>query len=149
VTLPKHKQPKALIVPNKEKQPKSAPADSFYHLRPAWRISRMEMVDPFGWHQIPTLKVLEIRIKLGNFESQTWKQIIVQSQNHHHFMPVARICNGAQERLNALHLEDTDALFSLRLSGPERVWGILDNGVLLVLWWDPFHQIYPVALRNT
>jgi hypothetical protein len=59
-------------------------------------------------------------------------------------MPVAKICEEAKSRLNAIRLEDTDALFSLRLSGPERIWGILDNSVLLLLWWDPFHLIYPV-----
>jgi hypothetical protein len=105
----------------------------------------MEFVDPFGWHQVPADKLHEIRFKLGGFEGQTWGDIITRSQNNHHFMAVVKICQEAQDRLNALHMEDTDALFSLRLSGPERVWGILDNGTLLLLWWDPFHQVYPVA----
>jgi len=90
----------------------------------------------------------DIRIKLSNFETQTWKDIITRSQNHHHFMPVTKICESAQNRLSALHLEDTDALFSLRLSGAERIWGLLDNGILLVLWWDPFHLVYPVSRGN-
>jgi hypothetical protein len=104
----------------------------------------MEIVDPYGWHLIPSEKLHEIRVKLGGFEGQTWGEIITRSKNRNHFMPVTSICGDAQARLNALHLEDTDALFSLRLSGPERIWGILDNGVLLVLWWDPFHTVYPV-----
>jgi hypothetical protein len=105
----------------------------------------MEIVDPFGWHQIPKDKLHEIRHKLGGFEGQTWGDIITRSRNNHHFMAVTKICGDAQARLNALHLDDTDALFSLRLSGAERVWGILDNGVLLVLWWDPFHLVYLVS----
>lgn len=137
------RQPKALQLPSKEKSPKAVPSETFYHLRPSWRVSRMEIVDPFGWHQIPGDKLHEIRHKLGGFEGQTWGHIIMRSQNNHHFMAVPKICPEAQARLNALHLEDTDALFSLRLSGPERIWGILDNGVLLVLWWDPFHVVYP------
>jgi len=105
----------------------------------------MEMIDPFGWHKIPEDKLHEIRTKLGGFEGQTWKDLIVNSQGYHHFQVVAKLCDTAQQRLLALRLEDTDALFSLRLSGQERVWGLLDNGVYLLLWWDPLHQVYPCA----
>jgi hypothetical protein len=139
-----NKKPRASLIPAREKSPKSASSDTFYHLRPAWRIARMELVDPYGWHLIPADKLRDIRHKLGGFEGQTWSDIITKSQNNNHFMPVLKICCEAQARLNALHLEDTDALFSLRLSGRERVWGILDNGILMILWWDPFHSIYPV-----
>jgi hypothetical protein len=139
------KQPKAISIPSRDKFPKLVPTEGYYHLRPAWRVARMEIVDPFGWHRIPADKVHEIRGKLGGFEGQTWGDIITKSQNNHHFMAVTKICNEAQARLNELDLDDTDALFSLRLSGRERIWGILDNGIMLVLWWDPFHQVYPVA----
>ncbi|HET6842159.1 MAG TPA: hypothetical protein VFK06_10825 [Candidatus Angelobacter sp.] len=139
------KQPKAPLVLPQIKSPKSVPTQDFYHLRPAWRVARMELVDPFGWHTIPADKLQEIRNKLGGFEGQTWGDIISKSQNNHHFMPVIKICGDAKSRLSALHMEDTDALFSLRLSGRERIWGILDNGVLIVLWWDPFHSVYPVS----
>jgi hypothetical protein len=139
-----NKKPKASLIPPRDKLPKTAPSEGFYHLRPAWRVARMEIVDPYGWHKIPADKLHEIRNKLGGLEGQTWGDIITKSQNNHHFMAVTKICGAARDRLNALHLDDTDALFSLRLSGPERIWGILDNGILLVLWWDPFHTIYPV-----
>jgi len=41
---------------------------------------------------------------------------------------------------------NTDALVSLRLSGKERVWGILQENALLLLWWDPGHEICPSIL---
>ena len=104
----------------------------------------MELVDPFGWHQVPGAKLYEIRDKLAGFEGQTWGDIIMKSQNNHHFMTSTSICDEARGRLGSLHMEDTDSLFSLRLTGPERIWGILDNGVSLLLWWDPFHLVYPV-----
>ena len=138
------KQPKARDLPSGEKSPRATASETYYHLRPSWRVSRMEIVDPFGWHRIPGDKLHEIRCKLGGFEGQTWGDIIMKSQNNHHFMPLPKICVDAQAHLNALRLEDTDALFSLRLSGVQRIWGILDNGVLLLLWWDPFHLVYPV-----
>lgn len=33
-------------------------------------------------------------------------------------------------------------LFSLRLTARERLYGILNNGVFYVLWYDPCHEIY-------
>ena len=143
------KHPKAPLLQPTEKRPKSAPAESYFNLRPAWRVSRLEVVDPFGWHLMPVNKLHEVRAKLGQFETRTWGEGILRSNRDHHFMPVEKICPEAQQRLRNLGLDDTDALFSLRLSARERVWGILDNGILLLLWWDPFHQIYPVELRNT
>ena len=37
---------------------------------------------------------------------------------------------------------DVDQLFSLRLTARERLYGILNNGVFYVLWYDPCHEIY-------
>src|SRR5881628_2251278 len=99
---PKHKQPKFADLVAAVKQAKSKPAESFYTLNPAWRVSRMEMVDPYGWHQLYADKILEIRTKLGQFEGSTWKEIIVDSSKYHHFIPVTKICVEAQQRLRAL-----------------------------------------------
>jgi hypothetical protein len=118
------KLPTARDVPSREKLPKSSPAESFYDRRPSWRVGRMELIDPFGWHKVPAAKLYEIRDKLAGFEGQTWGDIIMKSQNNHHFMTSTSICDEAQGRLGSLHMEDTDSLFSLRLTGPERIWGI-------------------------
>ncbi len=92
---------------------------------------------------------MEIRRKLGNFESMTWAEILQRSNNHHHLIPVERICAAARARLDALDQSDAEMVLSLRLSNLERVFGILDGPVLRVLWWDPNHQICPAELRNT
>lgn len=52
---------------------------------------------------------------------------------------VEDLCLDALEEIG-LALDD---VVSLRLSGPERVFGYLDNGVLVLLWWDPIHQVCP------
>jgi len=42
-----------------------------------------------------------------------------------------------------------DALYSLRLSGKLRLWGVRDRSVLQLLWYDPEHQVCPSPLKNT
>jgi len=51
-------------IPPLLKQPKAEePTIQFYKLRPAWRIGKIEMCDPYGWHEISKEKLAEIRSK--------------------------------------------------------------------------------------
>lgn len=146
----KNKQPTFKEVVSTNKQPKigSDPQD-YYQKNPAWRISKMEFVDPFGWHILDVNKVLDIQKKLIGFESMTWREILVDSRKQNHTVSVESLCKQARDRLTEIDLDDLDELTSLRLSGAERVWGILDQGIMNLLWWDPDHQVYPVEKKNT
>jgi hypothetical protein len=131
------------------KGPKTVvPVETCYPERPAWRVSLLEMVDPFGWHELSADKLQDIRSKLAGIEGNTWKDILVRDAKYNHFIAVDKICPEARERLQALHLDDIDSLLSLRLAGAERIWGILQLNVLQVLWWDPEHLVYPVNIAN-
>jgi len=111
----------------------------------------MEFVDPFGWHTLNAASLGYVRSGLVNFESMTWNEILVQGRKQNHLIAIGELSKAARDRLNVLFNGniDVDELLSLRLTGKERVWGILDNGVLGLLWWDPQHQVCPSALRNT
>lgn len=106
----------------------------------------MELVDPFGWHKLDESTLIYIRERLALFETMTWSEILVRAKKQNHSIKVSSICGPAQQRLEArsLFLED---VVSLRLSARERVYGYLDNGVLVLLWWDPEHRICP-SLRE-
>jgi hypothetical protein len=93
------------------------------------------MVDPFGWHKVDRPTLDEIREKLGQFEGRTWGEIL--NSKHNHNVDIDRLCKDARTRLAALKQNDLEQLLSLRLSGPERIWGILSEGVCTILWWDP------------
>jgi len=41
---------------------------------------------------------------------------------------------------------DVDEMLSLRLSGTERVWGILADGICTLVWWDPEHRLCPAQV---
>lgn len=100
------------------------------------------MVDPFGWHRVDAATIQYIRQRLALFETMTWSEILVQAKKQNHSIKVTALCTEAQQRLMDLQLLVEDVV-SLRLSGRERVYGYLENGVLVVLWWDPLHQICP------
>lgn len=146
----RNKQPKFKEFVSTNKQPKIASdPQAYYQNNPAWRISRMEFVDPFGWHILDVDKVLYIQQKLIGFESMTWREILVDSRKQNHTVPVESLGKQARDRLTEIDLDDLDELTSLLLSGAERVWGIIDQGIMTLLWWDPDHQVYPVEKKNT
>ena len=149
VVLKPHKRVPALKQFQTEKVPKKASGDDFLNLSPAWRFSLLELVDPFGWHNLTTAQLLEIRQKLANFESMTWNQIIILARDNNHLVSVDRICSDAYRRLEAVKQDDVGELLSLRLGGTERVWGILEHNAVKLLWWDPFHQICPSERKHT
>lgn len=137
------KTPKYKQEPQPEKQPKTGAENSYGGYYPAWRISRMEMVDPFGWHKLDGTLLLQIREKLRHFESRTWNDIWVKDKHNNHSVRVEKLCADAKKRLRVVGLDDLDDLWRLRLTGKQRIWGILQQGVFLLLWWDPDHLIYP------
>lgn len=126
--------------------PSIAADPSTNHLSPSWRISRLQLIEPFGWHEVTGAKIRDIRDKLANFESMTWNDIVVKAKKRNHTISVSKICKEARDCLLALRL-DIDELVSLHLSGTERVWGYRDGAILNVLWWDPEHQICPSLLK--
>ena len=93
------------------------------------------MLHPFGWQNVDAAKLTEIRTKLAQFESMTWNEILVDSKRQNHSVAVWKLRKEAQERLGAIGLGDTEEVVSLRLSGRERVWGLRQGAVLLILSW--------------
>ena len=101
-----------------------------------------QMAHPFGWHEVDSSKAADIRSKLGHFEKRTWNEILVKSKKQNHSIPVDALCGQAQKRIRELKLV-SDEVVSLRLSAKERVVGIMQDDVLLILWWDPDHSVCP------
>jgi hypothetical protein len=109
----------------------------------------MELCDPFGWHLLDAARVLDIRLKLCQFETMTWGEILVAGGQRNHLISFEQLVPAAQQRLRSIGQGDLAEVLSLRLAAKERVWGILREGVLHLLWWDPDHAICPSPLRNT
>ena len=92
----------------------------------------------------------EIYPKMKNFESITWQELENQTffgkgktKTMHHWVSTARIIKEAKERLKEIKLDDYDEIYSIRLSGTNRVWGIRINNYFRILWFDFDHEICP------
>jgi hypothetical protein len=114
-----------------------------------WHVKLVDHEGPFGWCGMAGKREMMryIHDKLGNFETMTWAEIKANKQNHQ--CPVAETSQEAQKRLREINLDQYDELFSLRLSGKERIWGIREQRVFRILWWDPKHQVYPSYKKYT
>lgn len=123
--------------------------DAYMKNNPSWRISMLEVQDPYGWHRVDENTLHNIRIKLRDFESMTWNEILVRDRSRNHRINKIRLSDDAKKRLKQLNQDDIDELVSLHLTGIKRVWGIWDKGVLKLLWWDPYHEVYPYKKKHT
>lgn len=95
--------------------------------------------------------VEKIYPKLKNFESNTWDEIRQQThkskgkmKSNNHPVKVGNLCETARKRLEELKLDDNDELYSLRLEGTIRIYGIRKENYLDIIWVDLNHEIYPV-----
>jgi hypothetical protein len=129
-----------------QKKPRVASNPESYHkLYPSWRIAKMEFVDPFGWHVLDATSLSYVRGKLSEFETRTWGEIL--NSKHNHPVEKGRLCKHAQDRLDEMKQYDLEEVLSIRLSGAERIWGVLSEGVCTIFWWDPEHQVCPSMKR--
>ena len=91
------------------------------------------------------IKLLE---KLSEYETQTWGQIISQSNGKNHYIEVEELCPEARSRLDQLRLSP-DTVISLRLNGKNRAFGLRQSNVLQLLWLDQNHEVCPSHKKHT
>jgi len=146
----KNKQPHTAFDLELHKTPRIDPGNSpdrTSNKHPSWRFGIIDLDGMWGYRTIASQTlVLDIRDKLSSFEGMTWTAIESAGS---HFISKSDICPDANRRLSHLRLDDVDELFSLRLTGKKRIWGIRDNEVLKILWWDPDHTICPSPKKHT
>lgn len=135
------KEPQSKKLPRSRENPENSDAE-----KPVWVFSRF---DKDGPEQVlpkkDKTKLIEIFDRLKHFESMTWADIKGDSHN----VSKDRLIKAAQVKLEILNIIDIDELFSLRLSGTNRIWGILDRHYFKILWWDPEHKICPSNKKHT
>lgn len=112
---------------------------------PAWQVGCMDIDGPWGWKKIDQeFFFQQILPKVQNFEKMKWTEIL--GRNNHE-VKIWQIGKKAQKRLSELKLDDNEVLVSLRLTGPQRLWGIKFKSIFQILWWDPEHQVYPIKQK--
>lgn len=86
--------------------------------------------------------------KLKSYETMKWSDIDRAAggrrhgTNSHH-IEVTNLCKKAQEALKDMNYAE-DEIYSLRLSGTVRLFGLIRGGILEIIWLDTNHEICPV-----
>jgi hypothetical protein len=110
-----------------------------------WAFGVVDVEGPWGWRTgAARAWWREILPKLQNLETMTWADILRPAGgrthgNNNHPVAVEKLTKQAKDRLREINQDDVAELFSLRLDGTKRIYGIRDRRVLKLLWYDPFH----------
>jgi len=121
-------------------------APNVLRTKPLWAFRIIDLGGPWCWRALGGDGLVEVLGRLKQLESMTWGEI---EGAEHHFVGVGGCCKKARDRLAELRHDDTDALFSVRVTGRKCIYGIRDGGVLSILWWDPEHEVYPAPKKHT
>lgn len=115
---------------------------------PDFRAGKMDTGGKWGWHNsnILTLDMKEFLEKIFEHQKLSWQAL---RNNGSHDVELDQIIPEARKRLEEIEQDEIAQLYSLRLSGKKRMWGIKDNNVFWILWWDPNHEICPSLKKHT
>lgn len=147
--MPKKVKPGAR--PKVGKQVRITERPSLYQLPPKWSFVKCDMQhEKWGiFNNIEHLGDMLARFK--EWERGTWEEILTTTAGRKHNtqshpMPVGILDKAAAKRLTELNLDSYDVLYSLTITGKQRVWGIMieETGTFQLLWYDAQHEIYPV-----
>jgi hypothetical protein len=137
------KTPKTSFDVSGKKVPKSAEGVNYLELKASWRVNKIQTVEPYGWHGLNFDQFNYIKEKLSNFETMTWGEIFVGAKKQNHSIPVAQLRCEHARRWMRNNMPDQLELWTIRFTGPERVWGVFSEGAYQIVFWDPNHLIYP------
>src|SRR5436309_965374 len=84
----KRRGPRTAFSPLVSKTPRIGAPVSSYDQRPAWRVSSIEMIGPWGWQAIDPATILGIIRKLSEFERLMWKEIFAARNQGNHRVSV-------------------------------------------------------------
>jgi len=111
-----------------------------------WGLSYVDLGGKWGWAKID-VKVLDRVLKfMHNMEGMLPTEVFGA---RHKRVEIDALCSEAKKRLTEIQLDDLDALWELRVSGQERIWGHRDDHVFYPVWWDPLHGVCPLTKKRT
>lgn len=105
-----------------------------------------------GWNDCKDLKFFAEHIisKLQEYEKQKWQDILSASGgkseghgNNNHFIIGDKLPKPEKMQFIRLgYMEDYEKVFSLRLTGKERLIGFVDLNIFHILWFDANHKFF-------
>jgi hypothetical protein len=138
--------PKTGATPEERKIKIGGDPESFDKQHIAWQFHRMDKAhDKWGWEQLHAPQWRRVLQSLESFEGLTWSQIKEAAGGrrrgtNHHSIRINDLSKAARDRIIELRLDQYDKVFSLRLTNTLRIYGIRDERVMRLLWYDPYHS---------
>lgn len=134
----------------------SRPSGSLANQQFVWSAKLLKNSDAgaqWSW-QLSHSQTIEALLFLEEMQRLTWADIQGQRSGgraKHHYQPIDSLCAQAQTYLSALMADDVDieSVFRFRVNSKTRLWGIVEDGVFKMLWYDPEHTVYPVSKKRT
>jgi hypothetical protein len=138
-------------VKNKETpKPRGLPGAETSDKRICWRFKHVDHEGPWGFDQVDGKTLCAIMERLAHFEGMTVNELFNTNGYPGKDYDIPAIPNRtALDRLEACGLEDQTKIWCLRFSGEKRLFGILEDNIFHVIWWDPEHQVWPSKLKHT
>jgi hypothetical protein len=148
VSLRKEKKPVVGATVEARKQPKRAVVGAPLSEKPTviWGLSYVDLEGPWGWSRIAVSALDRVLKFMHNLEGMRPTEIFGTKSKH---IALDSLCPQAQQRLEAIELDDLDGLWELRVSGRERIWGHRQKSVFYPVWWDPRHEVCPSKKKHT
>lgn len=112
---------------------------------PLWAFRIIGVGGPWCWSALSGNDLAQVLQRLKQLESMTWGEV---EGGEHRFVDVAGCSKQARDRLQEWKHDDTPSLFSLRVTGRRRIYGIRDENVFSFLLWDPEHEVYPARKKH-
>lgn len=139
------KQARRASEPQVSKTPKWN-GETPYEGRPlAWRFGSHDKGGPFSFTSVSPEKLAEIIQTFCGYETMNLEQMRLKGC---HDLETQKISKEALTRLQQIKLDDVERLYSFRVQQPERLWCWRRENVMLVLWWDPTHKVYPMDMTG-
>lgn len=153
----KDKRVKYAKIPSEKREIKhSQSPEKFYDKAPIWSFKKIDQTHEKWGLDIHANAWKEIIKKLIDFERQETWSVILQAPNNkrrsntkNHAISIDSMIKEAQKRIIDLQLDEFDSFYSLHLTGTERLWGYIQEGIFYVIWYDQNHEICPSKKKHT
>ncbi len=144
----KKKKPSQKVHPSLERQPRGLEkAQCIESNLIAWHLRIVDKGGRWGWNGVDQTTFWKVIFpRISGFETMTYGEILGKT---HHEIRRCDIIEKARARLRKIEQDDVDHLVSLHITGEKVIWGIRDQNIFKVLWWDPNHEICPSAKKHT
>ncbi|MEK6277011.1 MAG: hypothetical protein AABM29_03245 [Actinomycetota bacterium] len=133
------KQPHHAANPKVVKQPARGvpdPDDVVKDKPISWGFYFVDLGGKWSWRDLDPEHAEELHRELSALEGKTLHELGRQKKVKE--IPVAHMRLAARQRLKQTGREEADTLYELRLPHKWRVWGLVEQAVFYLLWWDEF-----------